>query len=132
MRVYLASFFEEENHGPGRKIGVSPGKPQNLDYECDQVNRNLSPEGIYWEYHKMKKTDQEAASKFFEKEYRDKLDQFVGDVTKAAKERDTSVFKLIGLEDGDTLLSWEKAGNTSFRTTLAEYLRRLGYDVQEN
>jgi hypothetical protein len=132
MNIYLASYFEEENHGPGRKIGVSPGKPDGIDYECEQVHRGLGPEDIYWEYHKRKKSDPDKASEYFNKEYEAKLQKFVDEVKKAAQERNTTVFKLIGFEDGDTLLSWEKAGNMSFRTTLAKYLRKLGYDVTEN
>ena len=132
MKIYLASYFEEENHGPGRKIGVSPGKPDSIDYECEQVHRGLGPEDIYWEYHKLKKSDPDKASEYFNKEYEAKLQKFVDEVKKAANQQNTTVFKLIGFEDGDTLLSWEKAGNTSFRTTLAEYLRKLGYDVTEN
>ena len=132
MQIVLASYFEEDNHGSGRKIGVSPGKPQNLDYDCESVFEPFSPGDLYWDYHKNKKEDYEQAGQIFSEGYRAKLDAFVESAQAKADEEGVSVLEVLPFKDGDTLLSWEKKGNTSYRAMLADYLRELGYDVEEN
>ena len=56
MKIFLASFWEPEAHGPGRKIGISPSKPKNLadecGYDCTLCHDWLSPEDVYWDYFK--------------------------------------------------------------------------------
>jgi hypothetical protein len=135
MQIVLASYFEPDNHGVGRKIGISPGKPRNLQehgYECDLVYAALAPnDDDYWDYHKQKKQDQEEAAKTFVSAYRAKLRQLVEQVRKTAEDEGKTVEEVIGLEDGDTLLSWELGGHTTYREITAEYLRELGYDVEE-
>jgi len=141
MKIYLASFWEPENHGPGRKIGISPSKPRNLveecGYDCDFVYEGLSPEDVYWDYHKAKKAagDDDSAMKKagdnFVSGYKARLAEFKDLVEREAKKTESSVEDLIGLEDGDTLLSWERGGHTSFREHTAEFLRGLGYEVEE-
>ncbi|MHA2067310.1 MAG: hypothetical protein ACXABY_23325, partial [Candidatus Thorarchaeota archaeon] len=59
MILVLASYWEPENHGPGRKIGISPSKPRNLEeecgYECDLLYEALSPDdSTYYDYHENK------------------------------------------------------------------------------
>jgi hypothetical protein len=141
MKIYLASYFEPENHGPGRKIGISPSKPKTLladkGYECDFAYHALSPGDAYWDYHKARKAagddkeKLEAAGSDFRTSYKKTLDDFAHKVKEASVSGD-SVFKIIGLEDGDTLLSWENKGHMTYRNMTAECLRSLGYEVQEN
>jgi hypothetical protein len=136
MQIVLASYFEPDNHGAGRKIGISPGKPKNLPdehgYDCDLVYAALAPnDNDYWDYHKQKKQDPETASKTFVSSYRAKLRQLVEQLRKTAEEEGKTVEEVIGLQDGDTLLSWELGGHTTYREITAEYLRELGYDVEE-
>lgn len=141
MKIFTASFFDPETHGPGRKIGISPSKPKNLldeqGYDCDFSYEGLSPEQIYWDYYKAKKAagdDEELllkAAEDFNENYKKRLQLFKEEVDKAAKESNQSVFDIIGLEEGDTLLSWERSGNVTFRTQTANFLRDLGYDVEE-
>lgn len=140
MKIFLASYFQPENHGPGRKIGISPSKPKTeaYGYECPFKYDALSPEDIYWDYHKTKKTsnnDKEImkqAGETFNELYQKRLDDFFSAIKETSKKEDISVFTLIGLFEGDTLLSWENKGNLSFRTILAKSLRELGYEIQEN
>lgn len=150
MLIVLAGYFQPENHGPGRKIGISTGKPRNLyekGYECDLVMDSLAPNGDdYWAYQDAKKqakkveaTDNEEAARImrdaadaFVSSYKNKLDSLKETVLEMATNENKTPQEVLPLQDGDTLLSWENAGHTSYRTILAEYLRELGYDVEEN
>ena len=153
MQIVLASYFQPENHGPGRKIGITHDRPQKLDeevdYECTQTYQALAPDKYsmieyYVERNKIKKEaggwnfDDEQQERFdeigkvFQDAYREKLQSFVDEVNKQASDSDKTVFEIVGLEDGDTLLSLEKAGNKSYRSMTAEYLRKLGYNVRES
>lgn len=141
MKIYTASFWEPEEHGPGRKIGISPSKPKNLQeecgYDCDMCHEWLSPEDVYWDYHKAKReasSDEnllKKAGQDFVESYQARLDEFKETLTKESIETGKSIQELIGLEDGDTLLSWERGGNLTFRSHTAEFLRNLGYEVEE-
>jgi len=141
MKIYTASYWEPEVHGSGRKIGISPSKPKNLKeeagYDCDLHHEFLSPEDVYWDYHKAKKAagDNEKllkqAGDNFVSAYIARLEDFKASVKAEAKSSGKSLHEVIGLEDGDTLLSWERGGHTTFRTHTAQCLRDLGYEVEE-
>ncbi len=128
-KLVLASFFEEESHGSGRKIAISPSKPK--DIQCDLKFDALSPGDLYWDYHKYKKDDPEIAGKAFDKQYRAQLDKFVTDLQAEADKEGKTIFDILPFQDGDTLLSWEKGGHMTYRTIVAEYLRKLGYEIEE-
>jgi hypothetical protein len=138
MKIYLASFWEPENHGPGRKIGVSPSKPKNLKeecgYDCELCFPEITPDDEYWNYHKEKKAADgndellKTAGDKFVTSYRDRLDNYLNSISNSKK----NVFDSFGLEDGDTLLSWEREGNTTYRTHLASFLREIGYEIEEH
>lgn len=141
MKLYTASYWEPEVHGPGRKIGISPSKPKNLQeecgYDCDFCHEYLSPEDVYWDYHKAKKAAgddkelQKKAGDDFVTNYKARLKEFKEAVERESYNTGKSVQDLIGFEDGDTLLSWERGGHLTFRTHAAEFLRELGYEVEE-
>lgn len=132
MKIVLASFFEEENHGPGRKIGVCPSKPKDLPYECPSVMRFLSPDSeSFFRYHKEKQINPEAGKTFVD-EYKAKLDQVFAEAKEQAEKEEKTIQDIFQLKEGDTLLTWERKGNTSFRQILAEYLENAGYDIELN
>lgn len=140
MKLYTASFFDPELHGPGRKIGICPSKPLNLadehGYECDLWHEWLSPQELYWDYHKAKKVAEneeqiKQAGKNFEAAYNNRLTEFKEELESLYLTTKKTIFELIGFEDGDTLLSWERGGNITFRSQTAEFLRSLGYEVEE-
>jgi hypothetical protein len=132
MKLVLASYFQPEFHGPGRKIGISPGKPNNLEYECDSVFEPFSPSATaYWDYQKNKKTDPEAAGKAFRDAYKEKLENTIAEAKKMAEDSGQELTDIFPFNHGDTLLSWEHQGHTTYRTMLAEYLREIGYEVEE-
>lgn len=122
MRLVMASYFEPENHGEGRKIGITSGKPRNV--EVDFRFDSFDPGELYWDY-KNKKIDSDT----FVSEYKRKMAEFVSDVRETAKAEGKSVEEVLPFEDGDTLLSWEHSGHTSFREFVAAALVELGYDV---
>ncbi len=132
MKIVLASYFEQENHGSGRKIGISPGKPHNLPYECDLVFDDFSPGDIYWDYQKNKKNDYKAAGENFVNDYTNQLDLIFKQIKEQMESSGKSAQEILPFEDGDTLLSWEKKSSMTYRAILAPYLKELGYDVQEN
>jgi hypothetical protein len=141
MKIYTASFWEPEVHGPGRKICISPSAPKNLEEECgyvpDFAHDWLSPEDVYWDYFKAKKAADgddalmKKAGEDFVAGYKARLEEFKAALEEESKTGGKSIQELIGLEEGDTLLSWERGGHTTFRTHTAEFLRGLGYDVEE-
>lgn len=106
-------------------------------YDCDLCFRDLSPEDVYWDYYKAKKAAGDdddllkTAGDKFVFDYQERLRNYGQSIADAAKETGKSIQELIGLEDGDTLLSWERGGHTTFRTHTAAFLRDLGYDVEE-
>ena len=128
VQIVLASFFQPENHGPGRKISIAPGKPR--DAQCDSLFEMISPGDLYFEYMKNKKDPD--AGKIFVEGYEKILADFKEDVLNEAKENNISIFEVLPFEDGDTLLSWEHKGHMSFRRMAATCLKDLGYDVIEN
>lgn len=141
MKIYTASFWEPEVHGPGRKIGISPSKPNNLQdecgYDCEICHDWLSPADVYWDYHKAKKAadgDDELMKKAgedFVSGYKQRLQDFKKALAAEAEKTGLTIQQLVGFEEGDTLLSWERGGHTTYRTHAAEFLRELGYEVEE-
>ena len=129
-KLITASYFQEENHGPGRKIGISPGKPNQA--QCDLRFEPLDPGELYWDYHKEKKIDPKAAGENFISGYRAQCQAFVNAVKDEVESTGKSVFEILPFKEGDNLLSWENKGNTTYRAIAAEYLRELGYEVEEN
>lgn len=125
MKLATASYFEPQNHGEGRKIGITSGKPKSA--ECDFRFEPLDPGDLYWDY-KNKKID----SPTFIQLYKKKLSSFVDEVRETAASEGKTVFEVLPFKDGDTLLSWENNGHTTFREFVAESLRELGYDVIES
>jgi len=144
MLIVLASYFEPENHGAGRKIGISPGKPkqEQIDeacekkgvptYECSAQFPEFSPGELYWDYHRMRKSGDENAGQVFREKYQAQLDEMAEAIRQKAASAGKDVTEFLPFQDGDTLLAWERKGNLSYRTMLAESLRELGYDVEEN
>ena len=141
MKIFTASYWEPEVHGHGRKIGISPSKPKNLveeaGYDCDICHEYLSPGDAYWNYFKAKKAAgenadlQKKALDTFVEEYQERLEAFKKEVLDKAKSSGKSVEEIIGFEEEDTLLSWERGGHATYRVQAAKCLRELGYEVEE-
>lgn len=129
MKLYLASFFEPDNHGPGRKISVATGVPK--DIKVNTCFDPLVPEGMR-EYYRERNINSKVAGEKFEKSYNEQLDNLYKNITEDAKIENKSIQELLPFQEGDTLLSWEKSGNISYRTILYDFLIKLGYEVALN
>ena len=126
MKIYLASFLEKDNHGPGRKIAIANPKTTKIS----GVLEYFMPENrILNGYKALQQSDQKLAAEFFVSSYRHQLDKFIDGLRKSAKEENTTMMEQLPLEEGDTLLSWERYDFTNYRSILAEYLMDIGYDV---
>ena len=117
--IYLASFLEPENHGSGRKISIANRKPDSIEV-AGAFEHFIPSNEISDTYRKKQLDSQVEASDYFQSAFKSQLDDFFKNVNN----NDDLPF-----EDGDTLLSWERQGNTSYRTMVAKYLKDIGYDV---
>jgi len=132
MKLYLASFLESENFGPGRLIGIATGsKPDFLEVEVMFPHLIPAPE-LDRKYRSMITSNQVEASKMFVEQFSEQLDNFVKDVITKAKEKNTDPIAILPFKEGDTLASWERAKYRNYRNMVAEALKKLGYDVVLN
>jgi len=129
MKLVLASYFQPDNHGTGRKLGISPSKPDSV--ESDGVFEPLSPGQLYWDYHYEKNFKAEEAGETFVTKFTEQCNSFVKDVIKQAESSGKTPQELLPFSDGDTLLSWELEGHLTYRRIVANALRELGYEVEE-
>lgn len=129
-KIYLASFLQPENFGPGRVIGIintNGGKPKTK--VAGIFEPFTPPIELIESYNKMRTEDPAGASKMFISKYQEQLDQFLESATKTAQESSESLSEILPFEDGDTLASWERAEMTNFRKLLAPYLEKMGFEV---
>lgn len=129
MKIYLASFLETNNFGPGRVISIADGaRPDHI--ECNSVFEPLipSPE-ISQQYKKMQLEDPKNAGKIFVKEFTKQLDSFYDDVISASEKEGKDPKDLLPFENEDTLASWQRESYTHYRGLVGSYLEKLGYDV---
>jgi len=119
IKIYLASYLEKENHGPGRKIAISEEKPDSLNLSSAFVP--FIPElRIRQGYRSIQLRDQKDAADFFNREYNEQLTKFFDTVNSTDD---------LPFQDGDTLLSWEREANTNYRRILSKYSTDFGYEV---
>lgn len=127
-KIYLASYMETHNHGPGRKIAISSSKPDDFEVSA-AFEYFIPPTEIIDSYKKIQKISQDNASEFFVSSYESQLKDFFTNVKTVAENNNTSVVDELPFENGDTLLSWERAHYTSYRPIIAKFLEEAGYDV---
>lgn len=127
MKIYLASFLESENFGPGRIIGIANGnKPKYIDVEL--VFPPFIPTNeLMDEYNKT--SNKSKAGEIFEKDFAQQLNDFVEKVKKTAKEEGKEPADILPFIEGDTLASWEREQNTNYRKAVGKALIKLGYDI---
>lgn len=132
MKLYLASFLEPHNFGPGRIIGIANGdKPDHV--KCDVVFPPLIPsKEITVKYRNESLTNPKNAGKNFMQGFKAELNSFMAEVKKACEEESKTPQDLLPFEEGDSLCSWERAAFTNYRGIIAPYLQKLGYDVVIN
>ena len=128
MKLHLASFFEKENHGPGKLISISLDRP---NIHTDGVFEKFAPsKDLSDNYSKDQSENQVTASNNFVSNYKKQLDVFMNEVSTAAKQESAKPTEVLPFQDGDTLACWEREGYTNYRSILADYLGKLGYEVE--
>lgn len=132
MKIYLASFLEPQNFGPGRVIGIVNGnKPTHV--KCDLQFKPLTPDKeLIDTYNHMAVHDTKNAGKQFVSDFTTQLNEFYNEVVKEAEITGKSPQELLPFEDGDTLASWERADFTNYRTLVSPFLKKMGYEVVNN
>jgi len=132
VKIFLASFLEPHNFGPGKVIGIANGnKPSNI--KCDTVFPPLIPYNhIMSNYNDMSIKDPKNASKVFVRDYSAQLNDFFKKVTNVAAESNKNPIDVLPFENGDTLASWEREVYTNYRPLVASYLKRLGFEVEQH
>ncbi len=140
MKIYLASFKQKENFGPGRVISIVHGsKPP--DIEVMNIYVPLTPptsliekynDEALEERQKGIKSKDGQAGPAFEAAFRAQLQSFVDSVIQTAEEEKTTPIDLLPFKEGDTLCSWERSTNQHYRATVAEYLTKMGFEVIQN
>ena len=129
MKLYLASFFQPENHGPGKVISISVERPKGI--EAAGVFAPFAPTSECLNtYRREQLENQQDASNNFVNSYRKQLDDFIKELYSAAEQSSCFATEVLPFNDGDTLASWERGKFTNYRKILAEYLRKIGYEVE--
>ncbi len=129
MKLYLASFLEKHKFGPGRLISITDGsRPDHL--KCEIVFEHFIPSTkCSKKYKSMQLSDPTNAGKVFVKQFTEELDEFYNDIVETAADEELDPQDLLPFRDGDTLASWEREDFTHYRSLVATYLQKLGYEV---
>lgn len=134
MKIYLASFLEPQNFGPGRKLAIA--NPVNYRGEIDGSLRFLAPKDDLLEgYKSLQYANKQLAAEMFISGYNEQLDYLFQDLQKTTKQEGldpdnfADIRSLMDLQEGDTLLSRERYAYTNYRSIVGEFLTKLGYEV---
>jgi hypothetical protein len=132
MKLYLASFLEPENFGPGKIISITcKSKPKNL--EVKDIYMPFTPSLDMLDTYRRKQIEsQDDAGTYFAIQYNTQLKNFVDEVLRVGQEENKTPQELLPFKDGDTLASWERKNYTHYRKTLAPYLKQLNYQIELN
>lgn len=132
MKLFLASFLEKENFGPGAIISICNGtKPKYIDVKR-QFTFFIPDKKTIDQYYDLRVKDEKTASEFFVDAYKKQLDDVVQSMFEElseSSEKVSTVRDLLPFKDGDTLCSWEREKFNNYRSILAPYLEKLGYEV---
>ena len=129
MKIFLASFLEVHNFGPGRVIGIANGnKPSHV--KCEIIFKELIPNAdITKTYNKESAKNPKEASVNFVNNFTKQLEKFYQDVKSEAEKNKVDPKEILPFKDGDTLASWERFCYSNYRGLIAPFLEKLGYEV---
>ncbi len=128
MKIYLASYLEKHNFGPGKLFAIAGTKPSDLDIQ-EAYTFFIPAEGILNNYKKAQLEDQVKAANYFNLAFKNQLDSFIEAVLAVNEKEGTPITDLLPFNDGDTLLSWEREDFTNYRSFVADCLKKLGYET---
>ncbi len=135
MKLFLASFMERDNFGPGKIVAIidPEGNDKPADLECDSFFKPFTPSAdLVDKYNGMRGDDPAGAADMFVSTYRKQLEDFAKEAAADAKASGVTVQELLPFSDGDTLASWERGTYTNYRKILAPVLEKMGYVVSLN
>ena len=128
ITLYLASFLEPENFGPGDVIGICRSSPPDK-FKTVGVFQEFAPSlELLNSYQQNKFADKTSGSQF-QAGFEMQLEKFVKESEKQAINEEIDPKDILPFEDGDTLASWERSDHSNYRATLIPFLERLGYTV---
>jgi len=132
MKLYLASFLQNEFFGPGRIFGIVNGpKPLNIDVNL-QYKPFIPPLALINKYNQLAAEDPKTAGEYFVSQYQLQLTAFIKELREAAALEKVDPKSLLPFQDGDTLCSWERNYRHNYRKVLAPFLEELGFEVVLN
>jgi hypothetical protein len=132
VKLFLASFMQKENFGPGKIISICKGsKPKNFEVK-EQFTPFIPNNDIIKRYYKSRLDNEKESNEIFVKEYQEQLQNIVKEIITESKDSGIPILDLLPFQDGDTLCSWERAEYTNYRKILAPVLEQLGYEVELN
>lgn len=131
MKLYLASFLQPQNFGPGRLISIVKGaKPNQVKIDL-QFKYFIPNDKLLQTYYETKESNPQAGNEFIAG-YQQQLNDFELALQQESQSSGQSIMDLLPFQDGDTLLSWERAEFTNYRKLLAPLLEKIGYVVVLN
>jgi hypothetical protein len=132
-------MLEPENFGPGKVYAIARSKPEEL--VVAGLYSHLTPNEEYISTYKKMQLDydqdipdtvsaaQKLASEYFNTAFYEQCKLFLIELNKAAKNENKKMIDLLPFEDGDTLVSWERFGNSNYRGMVGGLLKKIGYEV---
>ena len=135
MKLFLASFLERDNFGPGKVIAIIDPRGNNKpdDIKCDSFFKPFTPSAeLVDSYQGMRGNDPAGAADMFTSTYTDQLESFFKEVSEDAEKEGKTIQDLLPFKNGDTLVSWERGAFTNYRRILGPILEKMGYIVSLN
>lgn len=128
-------MLEPENFGSGKVYAIANTKPNELI--VDGLYTYLTPKDEYIEQYKkiqLELSDEKPnalkdAADYFTGIFYNQLKLFLINLNKAAKEENKTMMELLPFCDGDSLVSWERFGNSNYRGLVGGALKKIGYEV---
>lgn len=128
ITIYLASFLEPENFGPGDVIGICRSSPPEK-FQTVGVFEEFAPSLELLETYQKNKFADKSSGALFQTGFETQLEAFVQSLEKQALDEEIDIKEILPFEDGDTLCSWERSNYSNYRAALIPFLERLGYKV---
>ena len=129
MKLFLASFLQKENFGPGTVISICNGSKPRDTVVKQQFKHFIPSQELINTYYDVVAEEPEKASKIFVSGYQKQLEEVVTSIRQEAEKEGVTPTDILPFRDGDTLCSWERSHNNNYRKILAPYLEKLGYEV---
>lgn len=128
--IHTASFFEPENFGPGRLVSIAIDMPEHFFHQY--ADRGVAENDIFqptWNIVSSFRAGNMTMDQYKRAYYgllQERLPCFYDLEYGRLGEK---AYEALWLEDGDTLLCWEKWGQFCHRILVAELLERNGIQV---